>query len=76
MQFGHHFWGMHLFWWLFWIVVVAALLLWPWQGRRETAIEMLRRRYAAGEITDEEYRQRLGVLDSGASRDGGTGAAA
>ena len=66
MYFEHHYWGMHLFWWIFWVVIIALLLFSPWPTRlltrRDTAIEVLRRRFAAGEITEEEYRQRLAVL--------------
>ena len=56
------FWGMHVFWWLFWIVVILALfsLLTPVsrRRRRETPLELLQRRYAAGEISTEEYEER------------------
>lgn len=72
---GGWMWGMHWLWWLFWIAV-AALLIWALvsvvgglgptdaTGRddRESAEEVLRRRYAAGEIDEEEYRERLRVL--------------
>mgnify|MGYP006284023805 CR=1 FL=1 len=34
----------------------------PRQPERETAEEALRRRYADGEIDEEEYRERLRVL--------------
>ncbi|MGC8488478.1 MAG: SHOCT domain-containing protein [Clostridia bacterium] len=48
---------------VFWILAVAVVLalvraFWrPWQGggRHDGALEMLNRRYAAGEITREEY---------------------
>jgi putative membrane protein len=48
---------------VFWIVAVAVVLalaraLWrPWRGggRHDGALEILNRRYAAGEITREEY---------------------
>ncbi len=68
MYFGHHYWGMHLFWWIFWVVGVTALLifLWPSPPRRarDSAHEILRRRFAAGEITERDYRERLAVLDT------------
>lgn len=65
--------GMHGLWWIFWIVVVVALLLW---GRsdfparrerpRETPDDILRRRLANGEISTEEYGKRKAVLDQDA----------
>ncbi len=65
MYWGHHYWGMHAFWWIFWVAVVVALLFWirPTEPkRRDTALETLRRSYAAGEISEEEYRRRPAVL--------------
>lgn len=60
------FWGMHIFWWLFWIALVVVLFL-PItpvsRGRRcETPLEVLQRRYAAGEISTEEYEERKAKL--------------
>lgn len=60
------FWGMHIFWWLFWIALVVVLFL-PITPvsrgrRRETPLEVLQRRYAAGEISTEEYEERKAKL--------------
>lgn len=67
MYWGHHDWGMHVFWWIFWLLVVAAIFMfWVRPGpprRRDSAIEALRRAYASGEISEEEYRRRLAVLN-------------
>ena len=65
MYWGNHFWGMHMFWWIFWVVLVTSLAFWTWPTpakRHDSALETLRRTYAAGEITEEEYRHRLAVL--------------
>lgn len=56
------FWGMHIFWWLFWVAVIVVLFL-PITPvsrgrRRETPLEVLQHRYAAGEISTEEYEER------------------
>lgn len=60
-------WGMHVFWWLFWIVLIAALFfsITPVSRnrRRETPLEILQRRYAAGEISTEEYEERKAKLE-------------
>lgn len=70
---GWWFLGMHVFWWLFWIVLIIgfASIFTPvprQQATRETPLELLQRRYAAGEISGEEYEQRKAVL----TRDAGT----
>lgn len=63
-------WGMHIFWWVFWIVMLVVLLalfspLTPVQRgrRRETPLEVLQRRYAAGEISTEDYEERKAKLE-------------
>ena len=70
---GGFFWGMHLFWWLFWIVLLVAffslLTPVPRQRVRETPLEVLRRRYAAGEISTAEYEERKEKLTRDAESD-------
>lgn len=63
-------WGMHALWWVFWIVVVIVLVSWGRGGGggrerapRETPHEILRRRFAHGEIDAQEYENRKAVLD-------------
>ncbi len=64
---GFGFLGMHLFWWLFWIVAIGMLFspITPVSvGRhRETPLEVLQRRYAAGEISTAEYEERKTKLE-------------
>ncbi len=64
---GGWFWGMHLFWWLFWFLIIASFfsLLTPVPRHkvRETPLQVLQRRYAAGEISSQEYEERKQRLD-------------
>ena len=61
-------WGMHFLWWLFWVTVVAALLWRPWTSDsgsgngQESPQDILRRRLASGEITPEDYENRMALL--------------
>ena len=65
-------WGMHWGWWIFWIVfLVIAVLLFrrrsenqPIPQSHETALEILKRRYANGEISTAEYEERKGHLEN------------
>lgn len=66
---GWWFFGMHLFWWLFWVIIIVLFfwLLTPVprkraQVHRETPLEILQHRYAAGEISTEEYEERKARL--------------
>jgi putative membrane protein len=60
--------GMHVLWWLFWVpltIVLVTLLLTTSRGvhRQQTPLEILQRRYAAGEISTEEYLERKKQLE-------------
>jgi putative membrane protein len=62
------FWGMHAFWWLFWVAMIAIFFVALTPVRRSRArlwddpLSILRRRYARGELSTEEYEERKGVL--------------
>lgn len=71
---GGMFVGMHWLWWFFW---AFALFIIGWAFvrssadrteahrdvlQKEAAEDMLRRRFAAGEIDEEEYARRMKVL--------------
>lgn len=72
MHDGSHWMGMHWGWWLFWLVLLAVLLWVLLRSGSRTgggptssgsdAEEELRRRYARGDISEEEYQDRLRVL--------------
>ena len=66
--------GMHGLWWLFWLVLLAALLYGSWgrsgdrrnrsrEAPRDTPHALLHRRLASGEITPAEYEERKSLLD-------------
>ena len=69
-MFGHGYGGGLM--WIFWILVIVALI---WlvvgatrgrggdSGPEESALEILRRRYARGEIDREEFEQRKKDLE-------------
>lgn len=67
---GGWFWGMHLFWWLFWFLIIGTFfsLLTPVPRHkvRETPLQILQRRYAAGEISTAEYEERKQRLERSA----------
>jgi putative membrane protein len=64
--------GMHLLWWIFWVVLLVALLgvftPVPRTRVRETPLQILQRRYAQGEIGSEEYEERKAKLERDAGK--------
>ena len=59
---GVSFWGMHMFWWLFWVLLIVSFFgvatPVPRSRAKQTPLDILQRRYAAGEISTAEYEER------------------
>lgn len=66
---GWSFFGMHVIWWLVWfIILITAFSAFTAVPKRDLragvrASDILRRRYAAGQISTEEYERRKAVLE-------------
>lgn len=61
--------GMHMFWWIFWVVIILLFFALvesqprhKARQRREMPLDIIKRRYAAGELTTEEYKERKAHL--------------
>ncbi len=58
-----HYWGMHFWWWVFWVVFLLILSYYLIRDSSKEArkpddpLEILKRRYARGEISKEEYEE-------------------
>lgn len=64
---GWHFWGMHWGWWLFWGVFLVWFFFMPHKipGQRkkeDTALNILRKKLANGEIDEEEFKRKKKLL--------------
>lgn len=62
-----HFGGMHLIWWIIWIIFLIWIFATPWdvpgqRTKKETPLDILKKRYAAGEIDSEEFEERKKAL--------------
>ena len=62
--------GMHMLWWLFWILLLTSFFSFVTpvprtkaRLNRLTPLDILQRRYAAGEITTEDYEERKARLE-------------
>lgn len=61
----YYFYGMNFIWWFLWILFLIWIFATPWGYRRarDTSYDILRKRFAAGEITKEEYLEAKKVLE-------------
>ncbi|KYG79296.1 hypothetical protein AWW67_13035 [Roseivirga seohaensis] len=63
-----HFWGMHFIWWIIWLVFLFWIFLTPWdvpgqKTRKESPLEILKKRLASGEIDPQEFEERKKLLE-------------
>jgi putative membrane protein len=66
---GYHVAGMHLFWWIVWMLFMIWIFATPYSMMgyrmlRESSSEVLKRRLASGEITTEEYHEKKAILEA------------
>ncbi len=64
---GYHFWGMHLIWWIIWLLFIVWIFMtltrYGRERDRDTSYDILRKRFAKGEITREQYELDKKVLE-------------
>ncbi len=61
----YHFFGMHLLWWLFWLSLLISVFFFDAapKSRRDSPMRILKKRFAAGEISVKEYEERKAILE-------------
>ena len=57
-----HLWGMHLIWWVIWIILIVWVFATPWdipgqRNKNDSPLDDLEKRFARGEITKEEFTE-------------------
>ncbi|MEO8760116.1 MAG: SHOCT domain-containing protein [Bacteroidia bacterium] len=65
---GYHFFGMHLIWWVFWLLLLFWTFASPYnipghQKTKNSALDILQKRFAAGQITKEQYLEHKALLE-------------
>jgi putative membrane protein len=66
---GNFFWGMDVIWWVAWIFLLIWIFAIPYdipgqRRRRDSALDILKARFAAGQITKEEYQESKKILEN------------
>jgi putative membrane protein len=65
---NYQFWGMHLIWWVVWIFLMFWIFATPYnipgqRTKRDTPLEILKKRFASGQINKEEYLEKKKILE-------------
>lgn len=73
MDYTSHYWGMHWIWWIFWIFLLGLIFFTPWGSKKRVTknslLHTLRRTYAEGKISTQEFEERKRVLEAELARD-------
>ncbi|CAM3782791.1 SHOCT domain-containing protein [Flavobacterium gelidilacus] len=61
--------GMHLIWWIIWMIFIIWIFATPWnipgqRAKKDSPLDILKKRFAKGEISKEEYEESKKLLKS------------
>lgn len=64
-----HYGGMHLIWWIIWMVFLIWIFATPWsipgqRAKKDSPLDILKKRFAKGEITKEEFEESKKILNA------------
>ncbi len=59
---------MHLFWWILWLIMLFWIFAIPYdipgqRKKKDSPLDILKKRFAAGEIKKEEYVEKKKILE-------------
>jgi putative membrane protein len=75
MVYNNYFGGMHLLWWVVWIMMLIWIFALPYRipfqrYKKDSPLDILQRRFASGEITNEEYQEKKKILENDSGKKG------
>jgi len=67
MMYNNGFWGMDIIWWVIWMVMIFWIFATPYdipgqRRRKDSPLDLLQKRFASGQITNEEYQESKKIL--------------
>lgn len=69
MYYNGHFGGMHFIWWIIWFILLIWIFFIPYdipykRTKKENPLAILKKRFAKGEISKEEFEESKKLLNS------------
>ncbi len=68
MYYENYYWGMNFIWWVIWVILLFWIFAIPYdipgqKRRKDSAFDILQKRYAGGHITEVEYNEKKRILE-------------
>lgn len=68
MTYDNYYFGMNTIWWIIWIILMFWIFAIPYgipgqRRRRDSAFDILQKRYAEGKISEAEYYDKKKILE-------------
>lgn len=68
-DYNYHYGGMHLIWWFVWLIILFWVFISPYnipgqKAKKGNALEILKKRFASGQIKLEEYQEMKKILEA------------
>jgi len=65
---NYNFGGMHYVWWFVWVILIIWIFATPYdvpgqRKRKDTPLDVLKKRFASGEINQVQYWEHKAILD-------------
>ena len=69
MYYTNYYWGMNFIWWIVWIIMMLWIFALPYdipgqRRRKSSALDILKQRYADGQLTTLEYEEKKKTLEN------------
>lgn len=73
MFYYSNFGGMNLLWWFIWMILIFWIFATPYdipgqRRRRDSPLEILQKRFASGQIGNDEYQANKKILENDLSK--------
>lgn len=69
MYYNFSYGGMYLIWWIVWGILLFWIFALPYKipgqrTRKDSPLDLLQRRFAIGELTNDEYLEKKKILEN------------
>ena len=73
MFYNNYYWGMHFVWWFIWVILLFWIFATPYdipgqRNKRDSPLDILQKRFASGQITNDEYQEKKKILENDLSK--------